>query len=230
MFSRLVRFSALLCLSALLIFVWSHVARADYLANFDTFPEGALAPLNGSFTDGGITFFGLDQGLGTARFVAEEANSSLGVAFSAPNVLGFGGYVPGSGYGFGVVKQFQMTSGTTVGSASLDLWSSNIPESVGNTITLMGFRNNVLVNQTSFSLLSTSGITYMPFILPAGIYDRFELAGSGPNDNGSFFALVDNVRFTSLASASAPEPSVLFLPILLLPLVRSLIHRRRYTE
>jgi hypothetical protein len=201
-------------LGALAPFLLVHLAAvdlfaADYFANFDDLPnEGAIGA---SFTDGGINFTGyLNDIAGPHPFIAEQANSAdLGPAFSAPYVLGFGGYVPGPGEGFGRVSTVNFSAPTLAVYAQLDVWYSTFTP--GNTLTLSGFRNGIAVQQSSFVETDeeSHAAEHAMLSLTGGPFDSFRLSIAGALENGNSFLCLDNVRISPV-----PEPATCALAML----------------
>lgn len=196
-------------------------ARADvFTATFDEFSEGFFS---NDLSSGGVHFYAIDQNLGGGdNFTIEWANSSdLGAWFTPPNVLGFGGYVPGSGEAFGRLKSFKFAlanQGFHMQSVSMDFWTFLL-QSFGNSVTLEGWYQGQLVNSDSYSP-GTFSVVHRTLSLPTDDYDEFRILCDGPIDNGVLFADVDNVR---IQAQPVPEP----LPLLILAPGLLLICRRR---
>lgn len=110
-------------------------ALADGFSNFDSLTEGFLGS---TFSDGGITFFGLNNDSGVnpdgsnfgpgdygTDFIIEDA--SFAVAdfpsfLSGPNALSFGtSFIPGGNLSINVTSTFSMTTGSVENSADMDL-------------------------------------------------------------------------------------------------------------
>src|SRR5512140_2680244 len=119
------------------------------VANFDDRKEGESYDM---FSNGGIRFHDVitHEG-GTTNFTIEDASSGfLGPGLTAPNVLGFGAYVPGPDMAFGGIGAFWFTSDTEATTAGLDVWT--FPGAVGvNTLTLRGYRSGQIIHSVSFS-------------------------------------------------------------------------------
>lgn len=186
---------AALCLAAACGF--GGVASAA-IATFDSLSEGAL---DKSFTDGGITFFDLDDRAGgfPVTFTVERADGTLsGPGFSPPNTLGFGGWVPGSGAAFAQCGSFKFTTGAVQDFASIDVFE--FFSYAGNLISLEAYLGGALVNSTSIVLPGNFQINHWNMSVSGELFDTLVLTGSGPTDRGVFFGLVDNVVIS-------PEPA-----------------------
>lgn len=184
-------------------------AQADeFFANFDSFTEGDAG--FEEITVGGIRFFDLQRDLdpGSNFFVVDTCtNGILDPNMSSPNVMGIGGYVPGDNIGFGRFKSFEITLAggfEELRGLEFDFWTFNLNDA-GNTVTLEGFKQGVLVDFDSFSPGSYA-INHKRFVLPDDDYDRFVLHSDGPIDNGVVFAVFDNVKMTAIP---VPEPFTL---------------------
>ncbi|MBI5706665.1 MAG: PEP-CTERM sorting domain-containing protein [Armatimonadetes bacterium] len=180
-------------------------AANTYLATFDELNEGDFGP---SITSSGVKFYDVDQDLSGGVFCIEQANSGdLGGSFSTPNVLGFGGYVPGSGVAFGRMKSFSIGmagTGFQLKKASLDIWTFLLQQG-GNTVTLEGWLGNTLVNSDTYTP-GTFSVEHHSLSLPTDDYDKFIVRAQGAVDHGVVFADVDNVRVDAVP---VPEPATL---------------------
>ncbi len=175
------------------------VSQASLVANFDSFSEGGGVD---QITDGGITFSNVfrHQG-GYTNFTIEDASLTLsGPGFSPPNALAFGGYLIGGGAAFGAFGGMDFTSGTLATKVSLELWTLPL-DMGGNTVTLTGYRNGVVVNTDSFTFGNSFSPVHRQFALPTDDYDFFHLGSDGPSVSGDSFILVDNVTVNAV-----PEP------------------------
>jgi hypothetical protein len=109
-------------------------ALAGGFSNFDSQTEGVIGP---SFTDGGITYFDLNNDSGInpdgSAFVPGEygtdfiiENATLAVNdfpgfLSGPNALSFGhSFVPGDNLSINILSTFSMTTGQIENSADMD--------------------------------------------------------------------------------------------------------------
>ena len=176
------------------------ISSADLIANFDSLSEGQAFD---TLTTGGIRFHDvITHGGGTTDFSIENAGGGLpGAALSPPNVLGFGGYVPGPDVAFGGIGDFWFTSDTLATTAGLDIWA--FPGELGvNTLTLRGYRAGQVVRSVSFSFEFTVTPTHSRLDLPVDTYDSFELYSSGQAHLGDSPIVVDNVTV-----AAVPEPT-----------------------
>lgn len=178
------------------------VSRADLLANFDSFVEGQWFD---TLTTNGIRFHDVTtHGGGYTNFTIENATSGfLGVGLSSPNVLGFGGYVPGPDMQFGGIGALWFTSDTIATTAGLDIWT--FQGEVGlNTLVLAGYQGADVVDTVSFSFDFTPTPTHQRLDLPSNTYDSFRLSSSGPAHLGDACIVIDNVTV-----APVPEPASL---------------------
>jgi len=178
-------------------------------ATFDSLSEGTVGT---TLTDGGITFFDLDQRLADAipTFTIESTTSELlGSSLSAPNYLSFGGFVEGEEFSFGRFGSTRITTGTTGISASLDLFSLLFSPS-NNTLTLEALFGEMVVASTSVALsdfepIGEDGLVQQTVAIADVTFDQLRLVASGPDDNGVAFLGLDNVRIEE--AASVPEPA-----------------------
>ncbi|QOI99404.1 MAG: hypothetical protein HRU70_02430 [Phycisphaeraceae bacterium] len=190
---------------AIALFGSAAVSRADLIANFDSLSEGQSFDV---LTTGGIRFHDvITYGGGSTNFTIEDASSGfLGAGLSNPNVLGFGGYVPGPDMQFGGIKSFQFTSDTVATTAGLDVWTFQGEPGL-NTLTLRGYAAGLVIQTVSFSFDFTPTPTHRRLDLPTGVYDRFELFSSGPAQGGDSTIVVDNV---TVAAVPAPATMAVF--------------------
>jgi len=166
------------------------------VATFDSLPEG---PSTTILTDGGITFFGLDNRLPGSptplRFTIEGVGDGSLVdqdGFTPPNVLGFGGYGPGSGLALSRVGEFRILPPQRAKSAQLELWQSGGPG--GNVVTLEAIRRGSVVATDSVTLLGDVLVHHHTLSVSGRTFDELRVVGSGETDNGVFFAVIDSVR------------------------------------
>ena len=188
-------------LSALLLL--SAGAQAG-TAHFDSYPEGIIGT---SFTEGGITFFNLDntlQPIGSAFFIAEQADANLTgqTGFSTPNCLGSVGWAPGPGASFGRTKSFEMSVAAPADHATLELYEFG--SYAGNTVTLEAYSGSSLVGTHVVALNGGFVITHHQLLIDGPTFDRLRLVGNGAQDGGVFFGLVDDVTVTTSSSGSFP--------------------------
>ncbi|MBS1723040.1 MAG: PEP-CTERM sorting domain-containing protein [Armatimonadetes bacterium] len=177
-------------------------ARAVLVADFDSFNEGEVFD---QFSQNGITFFGVSrhQG-GYTNFAIEDASGTLfGPGFSAPNALGFGGYMPGPFAAFGAFGEMSFTAGAESNYAIADAWALPL-DMGGNTVSLVGYKDGAVVNREDHVFQSSSTPLYWRFTLPSDTYDIFKLESFGPSVSGDSFLLVDNVQLDAV-----PEPASL---------------------
>src|SRR5262249_11405937 len=144
-------------------------------------------------TEGGITFFNFDNLLGgTPTMVVEDSSGVfLPYGFSPPNCLGFTTFVPGPAVSFGRIKVVCMRTGQLETEGQITVFESGT--GAGNTITLDALRNNAVALSTSLVVGGGGGVNAYTLRISGVSFDTLRLIGSGPNDQGCFFALVDNV-------------------------------------
>jgi len=172
------------------------------IATFDSYPEGEMGT---TFESGGILFYGLDgrwgDPAGTAHFDIDAAEGTLAgmPGFSAPNVLGLGGYSDGPGCAFARVGEvrFKLASGEPASAAQLDLFALqlDIPQP---TVTLEAWRNGSMVGSTQTTL--DVGLQHYRLSYSGAEFDELRFVSSGESNNGATFAVMDNVAIT-------PEPA-----------------------
>lgn len=172
---------------------------AEAVASFDDLDEGFGAT---SFTDGGITFFGLHRRLpggGESPFAIDRADDDLGgfPGFTPPNALGFGGYSPGGGVAYTRVGSFGMSTRLRRTNASLELFVFDSSDTDGNTVALQALRNGQIVASDSVTL-SGFGVHHYTLSLQdvATPFNRLRLLGQGDKIRGVFFGVVDTVRIS----------------------------------
>ncbi|QDS98067.1 hypothetical protein [Adhaeretor mobilis] len=182
--------------STLLVHRSAHAA----LATFDTLTEGNQGA---TLTDGGINFYDpVFTSGGSTVFMAEQADATLsGPFFSPNNVLGQGGFAPGSGAGFPIIGAFKMNTGNVETSISVEWFTLVSPNTAGNSIHLDISLGGTVVGGTSM-VLSGSGIQHHTLALSGTPFDEARIYGTGSFQNGAFPGLFDNIRIEAI-----PEPT-----------------------
>ncbi len=178
-------------LFALLVLVSLRPARANGVATFDGLTEGNLGP---TFTTSGITFSNLWNGIpNDDDFTCENASTGFAgfPGFSSPNVLGFGGYVPGGGAGYARIVSFEATTGQIESTAQVNVFLSAVHP--GNQIHLEAWLGGALVASTAYTIPGPSGFFQTQLALYGVPFDHIVLRGVGAVDSGAFFACVDEV-------------------------------------
>lgn len=220
------RISALWFLALAALFFGSSIVYAAQTntATFDDLSEGSVGT---SFSDGGLTFSDLDMrvpGQSVYPFVIDQANSTLSSPFSAPNALGFGGYVVGPSAAFQRFGSAWIDFSGSGSSASLQVFAEYVPfgdDITKNTLSLEAWNGSTMVSSVSTSFTMQSGVQEHSLVLSGVVpFDRLELYSSGPVDDGVSFILVDNVTVTVV-----PEPKV--LPLLAMGLVVGICVRKQ---
>lgn len=185
------------CLISLWFFSFAAAKAEIYLtANFDDLTEGSQG---GSFSDGGISFFNLDERIPEApaygTFTIQATTADL-PGFSPPNYLTFGGYVPGdtSGFGFGRFGSASIAFPGTALSASMDIFGFG--DSSLNTLTLEAMLGDNVVDSDTVTFYNTSlYIVYLPLSV-SGMFDGLKLVAAGSDNNGTDFFGMDNLNVT----------------------------------
>lgn len=175
-------------------FVLFPVLSPAQTATFDNLSEGAVGS---EITDGGITFYDLDNGQpGLDQvFIIEQADGTLsGSDFSGPNGLTATSMTPGTEAGFGAVKEIFMTADEDADSASIQVFTTGTLL-YGNTITLEALKDGVVV--ASDEVLVSDIIDGHATLQIAGtIFDTLRLVSS-PNSQA---LLLDNVTINGMDS------------------------------
>jgi hypothetical protein len=187
-----------LLLSLLLAVTWTPNAAAN-LADFDNFNEGE----NGvEMVDDGIRFYDLDQRLGDPPhvFAIERADGSdlkqYPDFFSPPNVLGFGGYVPGPGLGFGRIGEFKFSIEEFATEARLELFTFGGYD--GTVVTMEAWRDGQ-VAATDAITINMGALSHFTLEIQGTLFDYIRITGDG-QDQGVFFGVIDNVVVTGGAT------------------------------
>lgn len=188
---------------------------AAAIATFDNLLEGFSSRV---LTIEGIVFSDLDrrQISPNPSFVVERADDSslpLDSPFSPPNILTFGGYVPGSGYGFGRFGSARISTGSLASDASLDIF--DFPRlrkgSNDSIITLEAYLDGTLVgsNNIIFDTIVKNRDDFKSISKKLSIsnvvFDELRLIASGTEDQGIVAIGIDNVRVNNIVTV--PEPS-----------------------
>lgn len=191
--------------------VVSYVAFASptlaAIATFDSFSEGFSGT---TITDGGITFFDLDERLSPEQIpytfsIEGTTASQLGSSFSAPNYLTTEGFVPGPDPSFGRFGSARITTGKVEQAASLELFSQQPFSPSDNILTLEASLDGNLVASksaalTDFEVVGTSPLLHKTLAVSGVAFDELRLVASGPDDDGVAFIGIDNVSVV-------PEPT-----------------------
>lgn len=124
---------AIYILAACLVFI-PNILFAE-TADFDSLSEGIV---DGELTDGGITFYNLDNGQSGLEnvFIIDQGDGTISSpSFSGPNGLTATGYTPGAEVGYGAIKEVFITTEGEADSASIEMFTSGALL-YGNTVTL----------------------------------------------------------------------------------------------
>jgi len=111
--------------------------------------------------------------------------------FSSPNTLGFGGYSPGPGAAYTRIGSIGITPPGPATSASIDVF--HFDSGTGNSIVFIALRNGQEVARDTLVVQGGFGVRHTQFHITGVTFDELRLAGEGPNDQGVFFGLADNV-------------------------------------
>ena len=190
-------------LTALALLVMATLANAE-LATFDDLVEGQTFT---TLTNGGITFHDYDArfpGVPPPNiFCIEDASGDLtGMpGYSSPNTLGFFGYSPGTGTAFSRIGEIWYDASAPGTAASLELF---VVQDAANTVTMEAYSGGSVVATDIVNLSFQGFMEHFTMSIDSVSFDTVRLVGSGPNNEGTFFAVVDNVSITTI-----PEPATL---------------------
>ena len=171
------------------------------LAHFDDLQEGGFFP---TLVNGGITFHDYDARFPGVpppnQFCIEDASGDLtGMpGFSPNNTLGFFGYSPGTGTAFSRIGEIWFDAAVPGIEASLELFVTTEP---GNIVTLEAYSGGSVVASDVVDLSFTPFMEHFTMSVTGATFDTLRLVGEGPQNDGTFFAVVDNVSITTV-----PEP------------------------
>lgn len=193
--------------SVLFLSLGSLAGAQTLTANFDSFTEGVAGT---TLTDGAITVLNLDNafpGGSNPPFTIDQADATLSgqAGFTANNVLGFSGLVPGAQAGFTRCKSFDVQwTGGNAASAQLEVY--DFGGYAGNSITLQAIAGGVVVGSSSFTITAPFVVGHHTLAVSGVSFDTLRLIGGGPQDSGVFFAVVDSIRVDVLtATPGVPE-------------------------
>ena len=188
--------TTLLAAAALLGALASTADAQVAFANFDNQPEGEYGPV---FQENGFTFFDLDQDDGNGvgnNFNLDDFSATLAnqPAFGPPNCLDWGPVpLPSTTGTVGRIKSMKIS--TPFPSRKVQVLFFVLPSvAAGNTITARGYSNGVLVDTDNRVIPTTNVYVPITMVVEAGAIDEVRIEGSGPNQNGAFFACIDRVR------------------------------------
>lgn len=163
-------------------------------ATFDDIEEGMIG---NQFTDGDITFFGLDNGHPDVDnvFIIEQADGTLSdPSFSPPNGLTATAHTPGADLGFGAIKEMSMGIDGDADAVSIDVFTAGT-HLYANTVTLEAIRDGVVVDSISIAMSDVDSNQFN-LALDGTVFDELRLV-SEPN---SQVLLLDNVTITPTGS------------------------------
>lgn len=164
-------------------------------ANFDNLPEGSYGPV---FQENGFTFFDLDQDNGNgpgASFNLDDFSITLSgePAFGPPNCLDWGALSVGGIGTVGRIKRLRIS--TPWPSERVQVLLFVLPSlAAGNTITMQAHSNGVIVDTDNRVIQSSAGYVPITMVVDGASIDEVRIIGSGPSQNGAFFACIDRVR------------------------------------
>ena len=181
----------------------STAAIAEF-ATFDDLVEGQTFT---TLTNGGITFHDYDArfpGVPPPNiFCIEDASGDLtGMpGYSSPNTLGFFGYSPGTGTAFSRIGEIWFDAAMPGSAASLELF---VVSDNSNIVTMEAYSGGSIVATDVVNLNFQGFLEHFTMSVDNATFDTVRLVGSGPNNDGTFFAVVDNVSISTV-----PEPATL---------------------
>lgn len=169
-------------------------------ATFDAPQEGQTAS---SVTEDGITVGPLDDRLsptgGTLTIERAVADLTGTPGFTAPNVLGFGGYVPGDGTAFGRFGSLAISGPSGSDSAQVEVWE------LGNgalPLRLEAIEGGAVVASAEVQLGGWA-VTHHTLVIEATPFDSLRLvAVGGPTD--AAFLVVDTIVITTSGDPTEP--------------------------
>lgn len=188
-------------IAAVAAFSAATMATAE-LATFDDLVEGQTFM---SLTNGGITFHDYDARFPGSPppniFCIEDATGELGgiPGYSAPNTLGFFGYSPGPGVGYSRIGEIWFDAAAPGSAASLELF---VTAEAGNIVTMEAYSGGLIVGTDVVDLGFQGFMEHFTMSIDSVVFDTVRLVGSGTQNDGTFFAVVDNVSITPV-----PEPA-----------------------
>ena len=166
-------------------------------ANFDDLPESIQGT---SLSDGGISFFNLNQGFPNGVFAIQAATNMI-PGFSPPNYLTFGAFASGNALSFGHLDSMNIGFSGIGLSASLDVFGPSFMQQ-SNTLTLEAILDGNIVNSDTVTLNGpVAGEIVYETLSVSGAFDTLELVAAGPGADGGDFFGMDNVTITVI-----PEP------------------------
>ncbi len=181
-------------LVAFLLFADS--AQAQTLtANFEAQSEGWFAQ---TYTEGPITLQNLDgaiPGQTTYVFAIDRADATLGglPGFTPVNAMGFGGYSPGTDTAFTRCKSFDIVwTGGLASEAQIEVYEPG--NDAQNSISLEALLGGSVVASTTIQWPGGFTLRHHTLHVSGASFDSLRVVGSGPNDSGVFFAVVDTLR------------------------------------
>lgn len=190
----------------------STAALAGGFTSFDSLAEGFIGP---AFTDGGITFFNLNNNSGInpdgsnfgpgeygTDFIIENATFAVNDFpgfLSGPNALSFGhAFMPGDNLSINILSTFSMTTGRVENSADLDLvYYENGPWG-GIQLHLRALLNGSVVGEDVIVISDLGGRdnpTGAHMSIAGVNFDTLVFTAEFANGTATAFAgIVDNVR------------------------------------
>lgn len=187
-----------------LIVALSGAAANAQVANFDGQAEG---PVGTEYTENGITFRDLDPRIPgstpPATLVIEDASADLSglPAFTSPNTLGFSGYSMGPGVAFSRFGSMRIIPPAPASRAAIDIFDFTFDG--GNTINLAAYMGGNEVARASLPLPGAFSIRHTHLEVSAPQFDELRLFAEGPSNEGTIFAVIDNVTIESKAACYA---------------------------
>lgn len=171
------------------------LSPAHASAFFDQVAEGWTGT---TWTEGGVTVTNLDNRLdpppGSLTIERAVANLTGMPGYSSPNVLGFGGYVPGDGTAFGRFGSVDIVPNGVRDAARVEVFTL---DSSGLPLRLEAWRRGALVGQDEVRLQSPGAIMHYRLEVGGAPFDHLRLVAD-PAGGQAVFISIDNVVLASL--------------------------------
>ena len=136
-------------------------------------------------------------------FTIERADGSgltgFPAYFSVPNVLGLGGWAPGPDVGFSRCGEFKFSTGAIATEARAEIFTFLCH--LGNTVTMEAWLGAERVATDSFTF-TTYALEHHTLEIVGVAFDTIRINGAG-QDQGAFFAVVDNVLVSGAVATEA---------------------------
>ncbi len=171
--------------------LWSSIAHAG-VATFDALPEGDVFR---SYTEDGVTVSDMTNLVDPPPgvMVSERADGNLaGMPGFTPNVvLGFGGYVPGTGVAFGQFGGLTVRGTGPNNHGRVEIFHLG---NGGNTLRLEAIRLGAVVATDSVDLNSWGGVTHDMLEVSGVRFDRLRLVSGVPGTPAPCWVSLDTIQ------------------------------------